>query len=195
MDADLDVTNEALTLLGVPVLSSLTDMNDRSTQIVTAVYGTTIRGLMDAAPWGFLTEYQALDLEDPADGDPPWTKKKAAWQFPTVSTALWRLQRLEDGSGKRIQEGYDIIGGYVHFSFAPTAKVGAIFYEEKPVTDWPPLFREAAVASIAAKLALGHTMPTMAASFFGLAQDYITLQRETESYSSPNRRIGGGAQR
>mgnify|MGYP006279258359 CR=1 FL=1 len=196
MAADLDVTNEALALLGIPALSSLTDLNDLSTRTVTKVYDTTIRGLMDAAAWSFLTEYQQLTLTDPTPGvDPPWSQKKAAWQFPNVADALWRLQRLEDVSGKQIQEGYDIIAGYVHFSYKPTGIVGAIYYQEKGTSEWPPLFREAAVASIAAKLALGHMMPTMAASFFGLAQDYIELQRSAESYSAPNKRMGGGAKR
>lgn len=192
MAVDLDVANEALVLLGIPALSSLSDPNDRSTQILDAAYETTVRGLMDAAPWGFLVEYQPLVLEDHGAGDPPWTQKKAAWQFPTVATALWRIQRVEDGTGKKITEGWEIIGSYVHFAFDPKT-AGVLYYEEREPASWPPLFREAAVASVAAKLAIGHVMPSMATAFFGLAQDFIELQRSNESYSAPNKRMGGAA--
>lgn len=185
----LGIANQALVLIGQPPLASLSDNTDRAVIAISATFDDTIRALMDAHAWGFLAQYQELTLQDPTAGDPPWAKKKAAWQFPTVSTALWRIRRVEDGQGNVLTDGWEILGQSIFFRDAPTS-AGLVYFGEEGVANWPPLFRKAAIATVGGDLAIAFSKPGLATAMYGLAQDYIDLARSMESQSTPTKTVG-----
>jgi hypothetical protein len=144
--SDLDLVNAALVKLGALPIRSFDDA-DASAGVAAALYPVVAEATLTAHPWSFTLKRARLG---PLDGAP---LADFGARFPLPADFLRAIYVDDRGSSPR----YAIVAGELHTD----ARDVVLTYQFRPGEDvFPPFFRAALVAKLAAELCIPVTEST-----------------------------------
>ncbi len=169
----IEIVNRALMKLGEPPISSLNDAQfGKSYEII---YDDIKELLLSSYPWRFSLEIKYLPKMEEKYGD------KFMYKLPTDCLLLVGVlgSSKSDVTDVRVSkvEGYEVVNNAI----VTLAQKGVIAEYVKNVDDdmmFPPLFREAMAAKIAAELSMRIKHSTSIKQM--LENEFITLIRQAE---------------
>jgi hypothetical protein len=144
--SDLDLVNAALVKLGALPIRGLDDA-DASAAVAAALYPVVVEAALTAHPWSFTLKRAELGV---LDGAP---LADFAVRFALPADFLRAIYVEDRGAGPR----YALVAGELHSD----ARAAVLTYQFRPGEEvFPPFFRAAVIAKLAAELCMPITENT-----------------------------------
>lgn len=157
MTTDIDIINQALTLLRANTITSLNDGSEEA-DIATIYYDDFKKDIFSRYPWSFAKKKAALTV----DGTDPVNEWDYSHQIPTDMERLIAIYN-SSAVGAKPMKAWKRHGQYIH---SDEATLYAQYIFEVDEADWPGYFKQYAIHALAALLAIPVTDDEQVAAYW-----------------------------